>query len=76
MKNCKKFYEAQIASRLKEIIQPSLTHSPNMKFWIIYILVQILFFWTTLGHFSQCFFIFRLWSNMVADIFTQPAPPP
>ena len=29
MKNCKKFYEAQIASRLKEIIQPSLTHSPN-----------------------------------------------
>ena len=52
MKNCKKFYEAQIAGRLKEIIQPSLTHSPNMKFWIIYILVQILFFWTTLGHFS------------------------
>ena len=36
-----------------------------MRFWIIYILDQILFFWG-----------FRCWSTMLADIFTQPAPPP
>ena len=28
MKNCKKFYEAYAASRLKEVIQPSPTHPP------------------------------------------------
>ena len=30
---------------------------PNMRFWIIFTLVQILFFWrTALGRFNQCFF--------------------
>ena len=47
-----------------------------MRFWIIYILVQISFLWTALGHFSQCFFIFRRQPAMVADNFTQPPPRP
>ena len=35
-------------------------------------------FWgTALERFSQCFFlIFRPWSTMVTEIFTQPPPPP
>ena len=46
-----------------------------MKFWIIYILVQVSFFGGLfLGRFSQCFFlIFRRRSTMVSDIFTQPS---
>ena len=48
-----------------------------MAFWIIYILVQILFLGTALGHFSQYFlFIFRLQTTMVVDIFTHPLSPP
>ena len=31
MKNCKRFYEAQTASRLKEILQPPPTHPPLDK---------------------------------------------
>ena len=48
-----------------------------MRFLIIYFLVQILFFGTVLGHFSQCNLkIFRHRPTMVADNLTQhPAPP-
>ena len=42
---------------------------PNMTFWIIYILVQIL--GTALGRFSQFIFSFRRRPTMVADIFSQ-----
>ena len=42
------------------------------KLLIIYFLVQVLFFGTVLGHFSQCNFkIFHRCPTMVADIFTQ-----
>ena len=46
----------------------------NMRFWIIYLLVQVLLLWgPTLGRLSQFFFflVFRRWSTMVTDIFTQ-----
>ena len=46
----------------------------NIRFWIIYVLVQISFFWDC-GCFSKCFFsIFRLQPAMVADTFTQAWP--
>ena len=46
---------------------------PNMRFWIIYILIQISFLGTALGRFIQCFFlIFHRRSIIVADIFAQP----
>ena len=70
-KNIKKLYARK--NIFKKIIL-------NMRFWIIYILVQILFFGgllgTVLGCFSQCFFfsIFRHQPATAADIFTQ-APP-
>ena len=49
-----------------------------MRFWIIYILVRISFFWRiALGRFSQCFFlIIRRRPTMVGKIFTQLPPPP
>ena len=48
-----------------------------MAFWIIYILVQILFLGTALGHFSQYFlFIFRLQTTMVVDFYSPPLPSP
>ena len=43
----------------------------NMRFWFIYILVQISVLGTALGRFSQCF---CCWLIMVAEIFTQPPP--
>ena len=48
-----------------------------MKFWIIYILVQISFFGgTSFGRFGQCFFlIFHRQPTRVIDIFTQPHHP-
>ena len=48
----------------------------NMRFWIIYILVQVSFLGTALGRLSKwVFLIFRRWSTMVADIFTQSPLP-
>ena len=45
----------------------------NIRFWIIYILVQISFFRTALGRFNQCFLsVFCRQPTLVADIFTQP----
>ena len=44
----------------------------EIRFWIIYILVQVSFFCgTALGRFSLYFFIFCRRSAMVADIFNQ-----
>ena len=48
----------------------------NMTFWIIYILVQISILGTALGRFSQFIFNFCRRRTMMADIFSQPAPPP
>ena len=50
-----------------------LKGNPNMKFWIIYILVQILFFGNAFGRFSKCllFSIFGCRPTTVADNFTQ-----
>ena len=43
-----------------------------MRFWIIYISLQVYTFGTALGRFSQCFFlIFGCQQTMVANIFTQ-----
>ena len=51
MKNCKPFYESQTTSWLKETIEPleqkkkfSEKEITNMRFWIIYTLVQVSFF--------------------------------
>ena len=41
----------------------------DMRFWIIYILVQVSFLWDC---FRAFFKIFCRWSNMVPIIFTQP----
>ena len=47
---------------------------PIVIFWIIYILVQISFFGTVLGRFTQCFFlIFHRQLTMVVGSFTQPS---
>ena len=53
----------------------------NMRFWIIYILVQVSFFCgTALGCFCQFFLFFFFWifccqSTMVANILLSPPPP-
>ena len=49
---------------------------PDMRFRIIYILVQISFLGVTaLGRFSQCFFFyFRRRPTMIVDIFTHQPP--
>ena len=54
------------------------TRIPNMRFWIIYILVQILFWGgTVLGRFSQFFFFnFRLQPTILAGTFSQAPRPP
>ena len=49
---------------------------PNMRSWIIYILVQILLLGTALGRSSLCFFIFCHRAAMVSEGFTQPLPLP
>ena len=54
------------------------TRIPNMRFWIIYILVQILFWGgTVLGRFSQFFFLIFVFSQPYwLALFPRPPVPP
>ena len=52
---------------------------PNLRFWIIYILVEISLLGTTLGRFSQLFFYFSSSANHGGQNFYSvppPSPPP
>ena len=68
---CQFFFTLVLSARQSEI----KNWIPNMRFWMIYFLAQISFYWTVLNILANViFFFFLLWANHAGKNFYSDAP--